>query len=752
MKLRSVFERVVSLRVLAGTLLLGGVGLGSLPAAPSYAADEKVTLELWEFSVGEDLMRSLLDTFERRNPGIRVRFQQLTWDYGREKILTAIAAGNPPDVVELGTDQVAQFAANGALKDLTEELAPLQDRYILWEPVTYRGRLYGMPWLAGTRILFYNRELFAQAGLDPNRPPATWAELHRAAQAIDALGPEIYGIGIHAGQPHAPWQQFLPFVWANGGRVLNGDWSRAALTEPPAVEALEFYRTLKPYALVNRVSQVDQLFAEGRVGIQISGAWNFAVIPRTNPTLNFGVALLPRPAANRGTPASFAGGEILSVLEGSRNREAALKLVRFLSAEPQVMRIVEVQRNLVPTAKAAIDHPYYRAHPEQKLYFEQARYAVAPPVHPAWVSMQAEITRAVEEVVLKDRAPKQALAEASKRIDKILRTRDVEGRVSDTLVFGIFLAVLVGGLIVTTLVKRGRQAGGRRMSLNDLSTSLFFVSPWLAIFLAFSLIPLLHSIVLSFSRYNFLSAEMSFVGLRNFSEVLREPDFLRALGRTILFAAGTIPPTMALALFAAVLINTKIPFKRLYQAGLFLPVATSVIVIATIFTYLYAQDGLFNRVLDFLHLPKPDPPWLLNTRLALPAIMFMNVWASFGYYMVLFLAGLQTIPQELYEASAIDGANEWQKFRFVTLPQLKPILLLAVVINTIRALQVFPEIFAMTQGGPLGSTTTVVYHLYETGFRKFDMGHAAAVGYLLFIITMCFSWLQIRAFKVEETT
>jgi len=279
---------------------------------------------------------------------------------------------------------------------------------------------------------------------------------------------------------------------------------------------------------------------------------------------------------------------------------------------------------------------------------------------------------------------------------------------------------------------------------------MLFVSPWLIIFLGFSLIPLLHSLILSFSRYNLLSSEMSFAGLRNFWEVIRDPDFRRALWHTIFFAAGTIPPTMMCAIFAAVLINTKIPFKRLYQAGLFLPVATSVIVIATIFTYLYAPNGLFNKILEWLHLPVPSPSWLLNTKWALPAIMMMNVWSSFGYYMVLFLAGLQTIPSELYEAASIDGANEWQKFRHITLPQLRPILLLAVVINTIHTFQVFPEIFAMTQGGPLGSTTTVVWYLYETGFHRFDMGQAAAVGYLLFLITMSFSLVQMRLFKMEE--
>ena len=413
--------------------------------------------------------------------------------------------------------------------------------------------------------------------------------------------------------------------------------------------------------------------------------------------------------------------------------------------------MVEAQRNVTPTAKSATGHPYYRTHPEQKVFFEQVRTAVAPPPHPEWVKIQERINRMVEEVILNDRDPQEALKEVTAFINQAIQTREVRGGLTDTLVFGGLIFLLAGGGAAAWALRRRRAPNGSaRLSLSHMGISLIFLAPWLITFLGFNLIPLLHSLVLSFTRYNLLSSEMSFVGIRNFWEVIRDPDFLQALGHTVFFAAGTIPPTMILALFAAVLINVKVPLKQLYQAGLFLPVATSVIVIATIFTYLYAPDGMINRALEWLHLPTPSPSWLLNTKLALPAIMLMNVWASFGYYMVLFLAGLQTIPLELYEAASIDGANEWQKFWHITLPQLKPILLLAIVINTIHAFQVFPEIFAMTQGGPLGSTTTVVWYLYETGFHRFDMGRAAAVGYILFLITMCFSWVQMRLFKMEE--
>jgi len=724
---------------------VGLVGLKDLKAA------EPVTLEFWELSVGEELMRSLLDKFERQHPGIRVRFQQLSWDFGLDKIITAIAAGNAPDLVELGTDWVAQFAASGVLWDITDRVRSLKDEYFLWEPVTYQGRVYGLPWLAGTRVLFYNRDLFAQAGLDPNRPPETWSELLEAAKAVHALGDNIYGIGIHVGEAYAPWQQFLPFVWGNGGDVLDSNWRRCLLNQPQAIEALQFYRSLKPYALVERQPQVNQTFAEGRLGIQMSGSWNFALIPRVNPRLDYGVAILPKPDRDRGRPASFAGGEVLVILKNAKHKEAALKLAQFLIQKEQAMAVVEAQRNIVPAAKGAVDHPYYERHPEQRVLLEQMKTAVAPPNHPAWARIQEEITRAIEEVILGGRDPDQTLEKTTAKVDRLLLAQETHGRFSDTLIFIGFLMALSITLVAVGIRRRRKKGkAGIRHTPYNLWTSSVFVSPWVVTLLAFSLIPLVHSFVLSFSRYNLLTSEFAFVGLKNFWEVCREPEFLRALWHTILFAAGSIPPTMILALFAAVLINTRVPFKQLYQAGLFLPAVTSVIVIATIFTYLYAQDGLINTVLRWLHLPVPDPPWLLNRDWALLSIMFMNVWASFGYYTVLFLAGLQTIPMELYEAASIDGANEWQKFRYITLPQLKPIVLLAVVINTIRALQVFPEIFAMTQGGPLGATTTVVWYLYETGFHRFDMGMASAVGYILFFIIMGLSWIQIRAFREEE--
>ncbi|MBS3765863.1 sugar ABC transporter permease [Candidatus Bipolaricaulota bacterium] len=280
-------------------------------------------------------------------------------------------------------------------------------------------------------------------------------------------------------------------------------------------------------------------------------------------------------------------------------------------------------------------------------------------------------------------------------------------------------------------------------------STFILLSPWIVTFIAFSLYPVGYSLYLSFTKYDPLAGiSPQFIGLSNYVEIMNDPTFWQAVKNTVIFVVGTIPVTTAIAIILAVFLNQKIKFRSFFRASYFVPVMTSVVVISTIFTYIYSPYGLLNSLLNLFGIPGKN--WLLSTNFALPAIMVMMIWASFGYYTVLFLAGLQNIPEEIYESAAIDGANTVQTFFRITLPLLRPMLIFALVINTIRSFQVFSQIFVMTQGGPLGSTRTIVYYLYNMGFQKFRMGYASGIAYLLFILILVFSVIQMKSLSYEE--
>lgn len=287
--------------------------------------------------------------------------------------------------------------------------------------------------------------------------------------------------------------------------------------------------------------------------------------------------------------------------------------------------------------------------------------------------------------------------------------------------------------------------------MRNKSSTFLFLLPWILILLVFWLFPLIYSFVLSLTKYSVLSGQAKWIGLSNYLELLKDNDFWTALKNTSIFVTGTIPFTTVIALFLAILVNEKIPLRGLFRAGFFVPSITSMVVIALIFTNLYAKNGYLSFLFQSVGLPVPENGWLLSTTTALPSIMLMDIWMSIGYYMLLFLAALQTIPQELYQSAEVFGANAWQKFWHITLPYLRPMALFVVLINTVKSFQIFVEIFIMTKGGPLNSTLTMVYLVYDEGLHKFNMGYASAIAYVLFLIIMLFSLVQLRLFSYTRT-
>lgn len=283
------------------------------------------------------------------------------------------------------------------------------------------------------------------------------------------------------------------------------------------------------------------------------------------------------------------------------------------------------------------------------------------------------------------------------------------------------------------------------MRLNRVA-DLSFTSPWTITLLLFWAFPAVYSLVIGFTDYRLLVEGYRWIGWDNYRNLFQDPAFLVALENTFVFVIGTIPVTTVLSLGMALLINRQFRGQAFFRSAFFLPSITSMVVIALIFTNLFSRGGYIAFLAELAGLTPPVNGFLYDSRTALFAIMGMDVWMSLGYFMLIFLAGLKSIPDELYEAAEIAGASSLRTFWSVTLPLLRPVMVFVIVINSIKSFQVFVEIFVMTRGK--FDTATGVYFVYEEGLTTaFRMGYASAAAYVLFVIIGIFSVLQFLALK-----
>ena len=282
----------------------------------------------------------------------------------------------------------------------------------------------------------------------------------------------------------------------------------------------------------------------------------------------------------------------------------------------------------------------------------------------------------------------------------------------------------------------------------DRSTAAWlFLSPSLAAIAIFFVVPVLSALVMSFTDFDIYALGdwrvVRFVGFENYRRIFELPLFWSALKNTFYFVLVGGPLSVAASLGTALMVNSKLArFKPLFRTVYFMPVVTSLVAVAVVWRYLYhPAHGILNYLLSFVGIAPID--WLGNPAIAMPAIILLAVWKGFGYNMLIFIAGLQNIPEELYEASHMDGAGPWRQFVDITLPMLAPTSVFVVMITIIGYFQLFAEPYVMTQGGPLNSTMSIVLMMYEQGFRWWNMGFAAAIAFVLFAIILIFTLLQM---------
>jgi len=275
-----------------------------------------------------------------------------------------------------------------------------------------------------------------------------------------------------------------------------------------------------------------------------------------------------------------------------------------------------------------------------------------------------------------------------------------------------------------------------------------FVAPALLVVMVFFLVPVVAGLALSVTDFDIYAladpSNLRFVGLDNYISLLQTPLFWHALGNTFYFVVVGVPLSIAVSLGAALLLDSKLArLKRFFRTALFAPVVTTIVAVAVVWRYLFhTRYGIVNHALEQVGVPPVD--WLGDPAWAMPTIILLAVWKNFGYNMVILLAGLQAIPEELYEAARIDGASWWRQLVHVTLPMLGPTLLMVGILTTAGYFQLFAEPYVMTQGGPLRSTVSVLYFMYEEGFKWWNFGTASAVALLLFVLVFCITWMLMR--------
>jgi len=300
------------------------------------------------------------------------------------------------------------------------------------------------------------------------------------------------------------------------------------------------------------------------------------------------------------------------------------------------------------------------------------------------------------------------------------------------------------GVNASSVVRPTPVARGwiRTQSQREALWALLFLSPFFLGLIFFIAGPVIAAFILSLTRWDLMGAP-EWIGIQNYTTLVHDPTFWQALGNTIYYTGVSVPVGLALGLGLAVLMNRKLAGVHAFRVIYFAPVTVSIVAVSLLWAWLYTPSfGFLNYVLAALHLPTSR--WLVDPRMAMPSIILVGLWRGLGFNIIVFLAGLQAIPRDLYEAGEIDGADELRQFRHITIPMLSPTMFFAIVMAVISSFQIFEQTYIMTQGGPGNSTLTFIYYIFLTGFTYLRMGYASALSFVFLALILAVTVVQVR--------
>jgi len=744
-----------------------------ISALPCAAADSaKETIVFWYGATQDEkaAYERMIYEFEAANPSIEVNAMLVPMGYIERKLILSIAGGVPPDVVRFYAHLGGELMSRGGLEPLDElaqrDSLDLEDFYpVGLEQNTYQGRLYGIPWVLSPYALFYNKQMFRQAGLDPTKPPRTWRELQDYALKLTTK--DQRGLLNTVGFADFLWNpnNFSLYLWQSGGELLSEDGRTARFDSAEGIEALawmrEFIKTeaggvreLQTFS-ANFKGATQDPFGQGRLAMRIDSPFRMPDLKKYFPDLEYGVAGIP---FNK-QPAVEVVGNSLVIPKGSKHKQAAWEFVKFASSKEQMVNVCR-PAGRIPARISASHAPEYYGDPLLRGFIDQIPHGRSVPVVPGWQEVADTLRRGIEKALEGEKAPDAALADAAAASEAILATANEDTSVLPVVPWKTLgyaaLAVLLTACAAAALYVR-RKTSHSSLERREAAQFFLFAAPWLVGFVVLTFGATVASLIISFSKWDALSPA-HFVGLRNYAGLFTSDGlFYKSVFVTFYYAVFSIPLAVVGGLAVSVLMNQKVLGIRLFRTVYYLPVVISGVATAVVWQYIFnPTTGLLNRFLTLNMMPAfadgrftcqplwDNPPqWMLDPQWAMPAFIIMGLW-SVGGAMIIYLAALQGVPEELYEAAKLDGAGSWQSFRNVALPMLTPAIFYQLVVGTMYSLQMFTQPYIMTGGGPKDATLFYALYLFKNAFEWMKMGYASAMAWILFVVVLVITLIHFK--------
>jgi len=776
--------------------------LCALASAVAAQADAPPTLRLWDIPLENDynpfskVTRGVFEEFRRNHPEIRllpVEKLMIGGDVVESQFLMAMAGGTAPDVITgLPIRTFRTYLDRRFFQPLDDFLTAEDIDAIhpeIREIVTKDGRIYGLPELYYAHCLFYRKSAFVQAGLDPGRGPRDWEEFYEYCKMLSDPDAGKYGFGLPTGW-FAGWF-WTDFVWQAGGETVrqrpDGTWE-AVYNSTEAVEATEFFchklvwgeweRDGKRYkGVVYKEPYATKLvddFGQGRIAMFIDTPTigNLVAIQRRwglGPE-EIGIAPLPAGPAGRATILGANLHCVNIMIDDPKTVAAAASYVRYTCGdeakkvrtrlqiesgwgqfvEPDLLRkfghtdiLARMDREWMRTLEGLLD------------------YARVEPHCPGYQNIQTlALAQALDTIIFNEGADVQQVLDRSVRMvnNDILGTKPPEvlhrQRVVARVVFAVAL-VLIGALVVR-MVRELRSVAGsaaRRQSkgrVRPLVPWLFMIPALLSI-LVWGYVPLMRGSVMAFLDYRIVGNSL-WVGLENFIEVFTRPTFFQSVRNTLVYVSLSLSIGFVIPIILAILVTEVPRGKVLFRTIYYLPAAMSGLVVMFLWRWFYepTPEGLLNSILGFFGIPPQK--WLADPRMAMVCVIIPAIWGGAGPASLIYQAALKTVSEEQYEAADLDGAGILRKVWSITLPTIKPLIIINFVGVFIGAFKATENIFVMTGGGPAKATYTIGMEIFFNAYLFLNFGYATSVAWVLGSLLIGFTLYQLRVLKRMEFT